>query len=266
LNIARTGLRWLCLLPALLLPACAQPINPSFPVTIDQAVQDVDQMEGDPRPLPRPVVVIAGMMDPGLESAIVKKEIEAVSKGGVVIPVMLANRFGFDGYRKNVLDAIDHALPPDATGQRPAADVIGFSLGGLVARYAAIPQNDGRAPLHIARLFTISTPHRGALMAEQLPLLMKFQGELRPGSARLAELDAAKPSYPIYCYVRLRDGVVGPQNAAPPGQLAWWVSTPTGNGPHVGAPMDPRIIADIERRLRGETPLTTDPPAPLPVD
>lgn len=258
-------LRWFWLFPALLLAGCAEPTNPSFPVTIDQAITDVDRMQGDRRSLARPVVVIAGMMDPGVESAMVKKEIESISKGAQVIPVMLANRFSFAGYREKVLDAIEHALPPDKTGQRPEADVVGFSLGGLAARYAALPLKDGRAPLHIARLFTISTPHRGAALVQDLPPLLEIERDLRPGSARLAELDAAARAYPIYSYVRLGDHVVGPENAAPPGARPWWVYTPTLNGPHVGAPMDPRIIADIDRRLRGETPLSSDPPSPLPV-
>jgi hypothetical protein len=33
---------------------------------------------------------------------------------------------------------------------------------------------------------------------------------------------------------------------------------------HLMAMADPRIIADVARRLRGEPPLTSDPPEPLP--
>ena len=35
---------------------------------------------------------------------------------------------------------------------------------------------------------------------------------------------------------------------------------------HIGAVLDPRILADIVLRLRNEPPLTHEPRAPLPVD
>ena len=70
--------------------------------------------------------------------------------------------------------------------------------------------------------------------------------------------------YPIYPYVRLNDVIVGPANAAPPGTTAWWVDNPPLQPGHIAATTDPRIEADIFRRLRGETPYTLSPPSPLP--
>jgi hypothetical protein len=64
--------------------------------------------------------------------------------------------------------------------------------------------------------------------------------------------------------VRLNDGWIGESHAAPPGRTAWWVSTPFLEESHAGVVSDPRILADVARRLRGEEPFTHDPPAPLP--
>jgi pimeloyl-ACP methyl ester carboxylesterase len=143
-------------------------------------------------------------------------------------------------------------------------DVIGLSMGGLVARYAAAPIA-GKPRLNAARIFTISAPHNGAVLAK-VPTWDRKVIDMRPGSKFLADLakyDASK-NYELIPYVRLRDHTVGPQYAAPPGATAWWVDTPPLEPAHIGALLDPRITADIVLRLRDEAPLTHNPPAPLP--
>jgi hypothetical protein len=65
-------------------------------------------------------------------------------------------------------------------------------------------------------------------------------------------------------YVRLGDRIVGADHAAPAGRVAWWVPNPPMELAHVGASGDPRVRADVARRLRGETPLTKTPPAAVP--
>ena len=70
--------------------------------------------------------------------------------------------------------------------------------------------------------------------------------------------------YEMHCYVRLDDSVIGAASAAPQGRAAWWVANMPLELSHLGAAEDPRILADIARRLRGETPFTRVPPAPLP--
>jgi pimeloyl-ACP methyl ester carboxylesterase len=193
-----------------------------------------------------------------------ESEFCALSHDKRIITVPIAGHLSFWGYRKELLDKLDRALPADKSGQRPEADVIGFSMGGLVARYSAIPENDGRSPLRIARLFTISTPHRGSASAQEFPVFFQLQSEVRYESARLREIDNAPRNYPIFPYVRLGDAIVGTKNTAPPGEWAWWVYTPWFNLAHEGAPCDPRILADIARRVRGEQPFSTSPAAPLP--
>ncbi len=68
-----------------------------------------------------------------------------------------------------------------APGER--CDVIGHSLGGLVAR-TYVQRHGGRARMR--RLVTLATPHHGTIMAWLLP--GRGVRELRPGSAFLQDL------------------------------------------------------------------------------
>jgi hypothetical protein len=168
----------------------------------------------------------------------------------------------FEECRRIVIEEVDRAFPCDEPGVTAEVDVVAVLMGGLVARYAAAePTGPGAKRLRIARLFTISSPHRGAELAE-LPTLHRLQLDMRAGSPFLRALDDAPLDYELVPYVVLKDRIVGQTNAAPYGESPHWVS---GNfGAHVGAHRDARILADIARRLRGEEPFATDPPAPLP--
>ena len=98
------------------------------------------------------------------------------------------------------------------------------------------------------------------------PTWNRLHRDLRHGSPFLMSLNdpAVEVDYPIYPYVRLGDQMVGAHNAAPPGQGVWWVANRPGEDAHMVATRDPRIKADIARRLRGEEPFTRSPPEPLP--
>jgi hypothetical protein len=65
----------------------------------------------------------------------------------------------------------------------------------------------------------------------------------------------------MYCYARLNDVIVGATNTAPEGAEPFWVS---GSHllSHIRGRSDPRIIADIARRLRGESGLAVRGTAP----
>ena len=143
--------------------------------------------------------------------------------------------------------------------------MVGFSawrVGGR--RYAAGPSGLGKQ-LTIARLFTISSPLRGAKLAEDLPLVLHpIQPEVKPGSSEMVCLNSKAADYPIYPYVCLGDEVIGESNAAPPGRTPWWVSPAPMAAPHNGAYYDARFLADIARRLRNEPALSSEPAAMLP--
>ena len=103
---------------------------------------------------------------------------------------------------------------------------------------------------------TIATPHRGALLAENTPIIEdRAVTDMYRSSLFLVKLEEAyKGDYEIIPYARLNDGVVGTINTAPPGRTPIWVSGPVVGGSHLTINEDKRILADIARRLRGEEP------------
>jgi pimeloyl-ACP methyl ester carboxylesterase len=163
-----------------------------------------------------------------------------------------------------VIAAVEEVLPSDGPGRTAEVDVIGMSMGGLVARVAAEFDVPGEPQLNIARLFTISSPLRGSRLANSWIALTPLHRDMRAGSDLLEEINLVPPPYPIFPYTRLGDWIVGEEFAAPAGEVAWWLDTPPLQMPHFGAMVDRRILADIVRRLRGETPFALEPRAPLP--
>jgi hypothetical protein len=235
--------------------------NPSFPVTIGQAREDLARMAKDPKPLARPIVLLGGYADPGIGGLAVGSEFRKyLPADAKLVTVSFTFCGSFESCRRRVLDVVKREVGD------VEVDVIGLSMGGLVGRYCAA-QDD--PPLRVHTLFTISSPHTGALRAEQWPQLSQLQADMTAGSAFYQSLQAKERAvgmrYEVVPYVWLGDTVVGPQNAAPLGWVAWWVPNVPGEFTHIGAMRDPRIMADVLRRLRGEKPWTTEPAAPLPV-
>jgi hypothetical protein len=252
-----------------LLTGCysAQPINPSFPVSFDEARDALNEMRANPRRLPRPLVIVGGFMDPNVSPPLFDNFFRGVTGDTRMVTVSIGFCTSFDECRKRIIDAVDEAYPSADPQWTTEVDVVGASLGGLASRYAAAPSNDPAHPrrLRIARLFSISSPHAGATLAEKVALT-DFHRDMRPGSAflkRVAEADA-QAKYELYPYVHLGDEIVGEQYAAPPGVNPFWLSNLPLIQAHAGAMIDPRILADISRRLRGELPFTKLPAVGLP--
>ena len=281
------AMKALPLLALMLVPVlgCSkQPANPSFDLSSGDAKRALKAMARDAKPLERPVLVLGGYRDFGIgPAAFVARLRDAVGGDERIISVVYPFSGSFDDCRRAVIEAVEKRFPSDdAAGARTAAgdaggegaragettevDVIGLSMGGVVARHAAL-QRPGGKRLRIKRLFTISTPHRGAVRAA-LPTVHRIHRDLRSDSPFLRALDAADAAqrdYDIIPYVRLGDWIVGPRNAAPRGAAdPYWVPNPPLQSAHWGAPLDPRIVADIARRLRGEAPFTAASPATLP--
>src|SRR5882724_12515669 len=60
---------------AIVIVGCAsQPANPSFPTRVDSAQKDLGRMESQPRELRRPLLVVGGILDPGIASGWLKWE------------------------------------------------------------------------------------------------------------------------------------------------------------------------------------------------
>ena len=263
-------IRFSGLLLAALLPGCAPGFadNPSFPLDVVTARQSLRLMQNDPKPLARPVIVLAGFADPGIISETVVRDLRRVfANSKQIMDVSFLMCPDFDSCRDRVIMCVDESFPSHNPLLTTEVDVVAISMGGLVALHAARERDDGGRRLRIARLFTISTPHQGAALADW-PTMDKKQLAMRRHSQFLHELnnDESSQQIEIVPYSRLGDMIVGIENTAPPGRNPWWMPNEPLEPAHVFAPGDPRILADICRRLRGESPFTRTPAAPLPVE
>lgn len=255
---------WLaCAACALAAAACVSTYtepNPSFAVTHPEAESDFARMTEVPAKLERPLVIVSGIGDPAISSSAMLKRLRPVLDG-TIIDIDFFDELTFDGARQKLLRETAARLGTDLD-HLPAVDVVAFSMGGLVARHAAIPDAAGRR-LPIERLFTICTPHEGARLAG-IPIGTPQSDDMAPTSDFILRLHSAKRGYDLVCYCRLDDVTVGEEFAAPEGTALWWVPTPSGEWAHMHAFADPRILVDIARRLRDEAPFSTLPAAPLP--
>ncbi len=237
--------------------------NPGFDVTSAQARDDLTRMRREPRPLQRPVVVLAGWralsllprnMIANLGGCFADPSCEGF------LPVAYPLETRITRAAAATIAEVEARWPSGASPHTREVDVIGVSMGGLVARAAAagLADPDRRGshakPLRIARLFTLGTPHRGANLALEHPVDAAAV-DMLPGSSLLRRLDEAwadRP-YEMVCYARLHDEFVGARRTAPPGMQPFWLSG-LAIMSHLTIGQEPRILADIARRLRGESP------------
>jgi hypothetical protein len=256
---------------AVCLPACSAdtPRNPSFDVTRAEARGVVATLKAERPRAVRPVVVVGGLYDPlNISTADLAGRIEAMlDKRDEPISINVFGAGSMDACRARVVERIEAWRPSSDPSQTVEVDVVGFSLGAIVARDAATARV-GERRLNVARIFSIAGPHRGAAAAE-LPDLDDRVRAIQPGSAFVETLNdpgRAGATYELLCYIRLGDKIVGEANAAPPGEVAWWVPTGALERHHGEAYKDPRILADIGRRLAGLPGLATEPASELPAE
>jgi len=215
----------------------------------------------------RPLILIGGIRDtgPGIEAF--KQTLAKVLDPKTILAVTLVDCTTFDSCRETLIDTVNQRFPTNDPQWTVPVDVVAISMGGLVARHAAAELGTKRR-LKIKRLFTVSTPHRGALLVNQFFGLGPLHRDMKSDSSFLKMLDAhlVNASYKILPYTRLSDGVVGAANTAPPGQTPFWVSAQFLQPSHYFARRDAQILADIMSRLRSEPPIFTTPSPPLPWD
>ncbi len=232
--------------------------NPTIPLTTAEARAALDDVAQHRKPLDRPLVILGGYLDPGVGGAAVSSIVRQHIRDDRVITISFIFCTSFAECRGRVIAEVDRAFPSKDPNTTTEVDVIGLSMGGLVGRYSAAPE-PGQRRLNVRRLFTVSSPHQGALRAVAMPALTQMQLDMRPGSEFLSKLAALdhRAHYQIYPYSRANDTVVGAQYAAPPGRKPWCVPNEPFQPAHVGAATDPRILADVMRRLRDEKPYAT---------
>lgn len=176
---------------ALLSAGCAAPANPSFPVSMADAKAALREMEAAPKRLARPVVLLGGYHDPGFGALVWRHEVHRWAKDARIAEVSFPFSRDFDQCRREVIAAVDRAFPTDDPDATVEVDVIGTSMGGLVGRYAAV-QKPGERRLRVARLITISSPHRGAAWA-RLPAMSRLHADMRQASEFLENLEKPRP-------------------------------------------------------------------------
>jgi pimeloyl-ACP methyl ester carboxylesterase len=222
-------------------------------------------MSADPTPLARPVIVLAGYRAWHANAAAMRRAI--LNRAGGERTDVLAVSYMTRGRLTEALRIARRSIlkwNPEVAAGRTPVDIVGISMGGLMARELAIGDANN-APLDVRRLFTLATPHCGARLAERIspdPLA----AQLQPGSDWLGRLDDHLPRarFELIPYAVLNDSWVGADRTAPPGVTPIWTAG-TRVASHFAVSQVPGIIADIAARLRNEAPLA-GPPVPLPDD
>ena len=238
--------------------------NPDFPTDEPSLNEASSRLHAAPQGLERPLLVIGGYRSPQVLIAPIASRLRSLLKPQpsqfLAVTVPLATSIA--GAARTV------SLALTAAGrQHETFDVIGFSMGGLVARAMAAGMIPGIEPLRIARLFTLATPHRGAVVAKVVaPDSAAI--DMTPGSPFLRSLDDALPqrTYDLHCYSYLRDWWVGTHNTAPEGFGLHWVD-PAGLASrmlaHFTICRSRPVALDVALKLKGLKTLSvraTEPP------
>jgi hypothetical protein len=238
--------------------------NPAFDPSRAEIRAELRRMRADPTPLERPVVVLGGYKAwPVMAGALRGQLVRLTSQEpGDIIDVSYTLRGDIDKAVAIAIDRIERAFPSADPDRTREVDVVGISMGGLVARRAAMDRGGKR--LRIRRLFTLASPHGGAKLAERIRP-DRASRDMRAGSAFLDELDRAWPGTAdeVYPYAVLNDTWVGATRTMPPGHDGALWTRGSVVASHFTVSANRRIVADIALRLRGEPPLSGAPSPPL---
>ena len=254
-------------------PVRAEP-NPAFPTSTAEANLTLQRLAQQPITLPRPILLLNGYRGPDFQVLVLKEQIRrhTDAAGGDWLAVSYLTASDLPAMVRKVMRCVQQrwpdlqTVPGEAARRSLPLDVVAISMGGIVAKLAAVGLESvglggpGLARLNIARLFTLATPHQGAKLADKIApdpaaAAVKF------GSPLLARLhtawmtDERLCTTEQVCYTRLDDQWVGATRAAPPGQQPIWLEG-CGAASHGTVSRDPRILADLALRLRGEPPLS----------
>lgn len=258
------------LLASFVLTGCipAGPSNPAISLTRAQAWAALDDMAARPASPRRPLVVLGGYRTLEWQADLVASRLARAIGAGPddVLVVSFLWDGDLDAMTRSLVAAVREKWPQCEAGSTREIDVVGISMGGLLARWAALPPEErvrgsGASRtldvprLRVSRLFTLATPHRGARAASYLRLDDAVR-DMRPASEFLQTLERhrADQAFPMICYAHAGDRTVGAANSAPPGMVPIWTQG-TLLFSHFSIAHDPVILADIARRLRGDEPL-----------
>lgn len=254
--------------------------GPENSVVADLGTAGIDaeweRMSASPVALARPVVVLSGYRSPPMLGPLLATRLASLTTGReddfLTVSYIMHHRM--NDIARLVVDRVEERWPSDDPDRTVEVDVVAISMGGLIARLAALPVEDRPsgepqdAPpdtgkrLRIARLITFGTPHRGAKLAQQVHPDSAARA-MRPGSNFLTALNerTASAEYELVCYTQTHDTWVGATNTAPPGSDPIWVRGPALFS-HFSVSTNRTLLADAARRLRGEEPLLAEPSPP----
>ncbi len=281
--------RWALNVPAVAvtfaIPACIHKsnTNPAITITRAEAHAELKRLAAEPKALPRPVVLLNGYHTPHFMIAGLGERLRTATSGKAsdFLIVSYVDATNLNDAAERVVRAVQERWPSSIPGETVPVDVVGLSMGGIVARLAALPARerptvDGApmwtgddaptgARLNVVRLFTLASPHGGARLA-RIAALDDAARAMRAGSAFLNRLDEALPraKYTLLCYAHTGDVTVGARHAAPVGVTPIWTDG-TVMFSHGAIVENPWFAADIARRLRGDEPLLS-PGEPPPRD
>src|SRR3954469_25119480 len=163
---------------------CAEaPVDSAFSTSPQEAWDAIEQMRSQPKQLRRPLLIVGGFLDPNIATPQAARFFRGLTRDTIVIPVSIGTCGSFEDCRDAIIAAVEKACPNASPQWTTEVDVVGYSLGGLAARYASAPSRTAAQSkrLKIARLFTISSPHTGAVLAQHISLT-DFHRDMRPGS------------------------------------------------------------------------------------
>lgn len=240
-----------------------------------QARAQLARMRASPVSLPRPVVVFNGYRGWWGLASTVRDALREATGSDDIIFVSYAHRGTFAQACEDARRTIaKHLGPPAARGEVPF-DAVGISMGGLVARVLATRGTtdadervlrDARgsdSTVRIASLYTLSTPHRGAMLARRIAP-DEAARSMRPGSPLVRALHRAheaRTGPALQCFGQTRDAIVGVSNTAPKGVTPMRMPGPAF-GSHFTSARNPVFWAHIAEALRAHATREHTKPAP----
>lgn len=268
-----SGLGVLALVPFGCVPV--GPSNPALSVSGQTLRTERQRMRADPVELERPVLILSGYRAmPSIADRLCHR-IEGMTSQNNDDFLTISYTFGDDIHElaQRAVTEVQERWPSDDPDETIEVDVLAISMGGLVARHAALshdqrPPRANAAPtesfprLNINRLFTYGSPHRGAILAEKIAIDPAARA-MKPNSVYINQLNTTWESveYELIPYAHLHDGWVGATNTAPPGMDPFW-----DRGrlllSHFMVSGNPLFLVDTARRLRGEPALLTETTKP----